>query len=64
MSTAIVCDMCGWEGTSDELDEINEEIDVARAFEGMYLPDVQDAMDSLGTPCCSQCRTTAIGDCW
>ena len=35
-----------------KLDEINEEIDVARAFEGMYPPDVQEAMDNLGTPCC------------
>ena len=61
MSTLILCDMCGWTGSPEELDAISEEVDGAdidHPTDWEYLQDV------IGEPCCPQCRTTAIGDCW
>ena len=64
MSTLILCDLCGWTGTPDELDVISEEVDVQPLYDGDYPVDVEEMQDSIGEPCCPQCRTTAIGDCW
>ena len=60
MSAFIVCDMCGWTGSSEELDVKSEEVDGADID---HPSDWEDLQGVLGEPCCPQCRTTAIGDC-
>ena len=52
MSTLILCHLCGWTGTPDELDVISEEVDVQPLYDGDYPVDVEEMQDSIGEPCC------------